>query len=190
VGEGETGGLTPVGRRVWVDGSGGREAVGLSVGLTSEVGLSVGFTSEVGLSVGFTSEVGLSVGLATKVGLSVGLTGGGFPWFGFPGVGQDSMVLVLVTVLYLTSVEVFVLKTVTYETTGLGGLVTKGGEVPEGSTVEDESTDETELEPIETLGLGEGSTVAGGWLELLDGPSYKLSCAWATATKKRVKKAT
>ena len=65
-----------------------------------------------------------------------------------------------------------------------------------------EGTDETKLEPIETLELLED-----GWTLLKmqmairslprdgcfgiahDGPSYKLSCAWATAAKKRVKNA-
>jgi hypothetical protein len=106
------------------------------------------------------------------------------------------MVLVLVTVLYSTWVVVFVSKTVTYETTGSGRLVVKGGElgplepVPEGSRVEDESIDETKLEPV----LGEGLTVAGRLLELLGdgwalcGPLYKSSCAWATAARKRVKR--
>lgn len=88
-GAGEAGGLTDVGRRVWVDWSEGWEVV---------VGLTVGFT----IGVGFT-------------------TGVGFPWFGLPTVGQCSIVLVLVTVLCPTSV-VFVLKTVTYEITVLGGL--------------------------------------------------------------------
>jgi len=85
------------------------------------------------------------------VGLSVGFTTGlGFPWFGFPGVGQDS--IVLVTVLYSTLV--FVLKTVTYETTGEGVAVGSRpyplGPVPEGSI--------TKLGPIELLELFEG-----GW---------------------------
>ena len=155
---GEAGGVTDVGRRVWVDWSGGWEVVvGLSFGFTTEVGLSFGFTTEVGLSFGFTTEVGLSFGLTTEVG---------FPWFGFPGVGQDSMVLVLVTVLYLTSVVVFVSKTVTYEITGVGGVVVKGGwldplePVPEGTT---------KLGPTETLDPREGLTVAGRLLELLGG---------------------
>jgi len=193
VGVGEAGGVTEVGRRVWVDWGGDREVV---------VGLSFGFTAEVGLSFGFTTEVGLSFGFTTEVG---------FPWFGFPGVGQDSIVLVLVTVLYSTLVVVFVSKTVTYEITGVGGVVVKGGwldplePVPEGST--------TRLGPIETLEPREGLTagrllelLGGGWTllksqatinkwvrdGLLDiayyGPSYKLSCAWATAAKKRVKR--
>jgi hypothetical protein len=186
-GLGEAGGVTEVGRRVWVDWSGDWEVVvGLSFGLTTEVGLSFGFTTEVGLSFGFTTEVGLSFGFTTGVGLSFGFTTEvGFPWFGFPGVGQDSMVLVLVTVS--------VLKTVTYEITGVGGVVVKGGwldpleSVPEGST--------TRLGPTETLEPREGLTVAGRLLELLGGgwtlygPSYiMLLCAWATAAKKRVKR--
>lgn len=40
----------------------------------------------------------------------------GFPGLGLPGVGQDPVVLVSVTVLYFNSV--FVLITVTYEITG------------------------------------------------------------------------
>ena len=149
---GEAGGITDVGRRVWVDCSGDREVVvGLSFGFTTEVGLSFGCPTEVGLSFGFTTDVGLSFGFTTEVG---------FPWFGFPGVGQNSIVLVLVTVLC----SVFVLKTVTYETTGVGGVVVKGGwldplePVPEGSI--------TKLGPTETLEPREGLIVAGrplGW---------------------------
>lgn len=177
--------------------------MGLSVGFTTEVGVSFGFTTGVGVSFGFTTEVGLSFGFTTEVG---------FPWFGFPGVGQDSIVLVLVTVLCSTLVVVFVLKTVTDEIAGVGGVVVRGGwldpleSVPEGST--------TKLGPTEPLEPREGLTVAGMLLELLGGgwtllkprttinkwprdrlfgiahygPSYKLSCAWATAAKKRVKR--
>ena len=62
--------------------------------------------------------VGLSSGFATEVG---------FPGLGFPGVEQDSTVLVLVTVLYLNSVFVFVLKMVMYEGTGWEELIVAGG---------------------------------------------------------------
>jgi hypothetical protein len=74
----------------------------------------------------------------------------GFPGFGYPGVGQDSIEKVFVTVFPLNSVTVFVLKTVMYEVTDPGGLVVKGGKldplkpVLEGRTLEDESTDEME----------------------------------------------
>ena len=87
-----------------------------------------------GLSLGFTAGEGFPLFGFPGVGEGLGMsfcftTGGGFPWFGFPGVGQDWIVLVFVIVLYLNSV--FVLKTVTYETAGLGGLVIEGGGVLE-----------------------------------------------------------
>ena len=125
-GVGEVGGLTELGGRTWVDGSGG---------------------VDVGLSSGFTTEVG-------------------FPGLGCPGVEQDSIVLVLVTVLYLNSI--FVLKIVTYEGTGWEELIVAGG-------------------LLELVGGGQMLPKLQAPMDTThDGPPW-LSWARATATRKRVK---
>ena len=80
-----------------------------------------------------------------------------FPEFRDPGVEQDWIVLVTVTVLYLGSIFVFVLKTVTYEGTGFEELLGSGWTLPEGQIV-------------------------------MDITHCALSCARATAARKRVKK--
>lgn len=85
------------------------------------MGLSVGLETGEGVP-GF-GFPGVGEGLGIPIGLTIGV---GFPGFVFPGVGQDWIVLVFVMVLYLNSVVVFVLKTVTYE---IGEIVELGEEL-------------------------------------------------------------